>query len=317
LPISVLTLLGLLSVCHAEDFSVFRLTQGPYVGAYPQINERGLVAWEGTVNTDPDHWEIYVYDGTGITQLTDNELYDLNVRITDSGLVVWQTLEGQYGHLFLYDGTGTARITTGEARRILGDVNDRGDVVWSECDPLVPGSCEIVLYDGIAALPLTENSYDDIEPRLNNSGQVVWRSADDPRADIFFHEGGVTTRLTDDSHRDRSPQINDNGVAAWYRLDDPEGVTLLLFDGSDIAEIAVDDVWKTCKLNEAGHIAWSGSEMSFYNGVEVVALPEYEYWVHPPTYFDINDRDHVVFPSHTGEGTDQIREWEDENVTFI
>ena len=316
-PISVLTLLGLLSVCRAEDFSVFRLTEGSHVGAYPQINERGMVAWEGTVTTDPDRWEIYVYDGGGIARLTDNELYDCNVRITDSGWVVWQTLEGPHGHIFVYDGTGTVQITAGEARRILGDVNERGDVVWTECDPLVPGSCEIMLYDGTAVLPLTQNSHDDVEPRINNSGQVVWRSADDPQADIFLFDGIVTTRLTDDSHRDRSPQINDNGLVAWHRLNAPAGFSLLLYDGSDIVEIAGNDVWKTCKLNEGGQVAWSGSEMFFYDGAEVIPIPDYAYWVHPPSYFDINDNDHVVFPSHTGGGRDQIRVWDGADVTFL
>ncbi len=52
------------------------------------INNNGQVVWEAFDDYD---YEIFLYDGTNIIQLTDNERNDRRPHINDNGQVVWES----------------------------------------------------------------------------------------------------------------------------------------------------------------------------------------------------------------------------------
>ena len=58
----------------------------PYDDYYPRISNNGHVVWEGYDGTD---WEIFLYDGTTTTQVTNNSRNDTNPQINDNGYVVF------------------------------------------------------------------------------------------------------------------------------------------------------------------------------------------------------------------------------------
>lgn len=60
----------------------------------PRINANGWVVWKGHDGSD---YEIYLYDGTSTTQLTDNGYDDSDPKINDDGWVVWIGCEGYEG----------------------------------------------------------------------------------------------------------------------------------------------------------------------------------------------------------------------------
>jgi hypothetical protein len=51
------------------------------------INNNGQVVWEAFDGAD---YEIFIYDGTRVTQLTDNEHSDRKPHINTNGQVVWE-----------------------------------------------------------------------------------------------------------------------------------------------------------------------------------------------------------------------------------
>ena len=51
------------------------------------INNSGQVVWEAF---DDHDYEIFLYDGSKIIQLTDNERNDRKPHINDNGQVVWE-----------------------------------------------------------------------------------------------------------------------------------------------------------------------------------------------------------------------------------
>jgi hypothetical protein len=50
------------------------------------INDIGEVVWHAY---DGNDYEIFFYDGTSLTRITDNEFQDIGPRVNDAGEVVW------------------------------------------------------------------------------------------------------------------------------------------------------------------------------------------------------------------------------------
>ena len=53
----------------AQPYITTQLTNNSYDDGSPQINANGYVVWNGWDGTD---YEIFIHDGTTITQLTNN-----------------------------------------------------------------------------------------------------------------------------------------------------------------------------------------------------------------------------------------------------
>ena len=85
------------------------------------------VVWTGFDGNDN---EIYLYDGTQVIQLTDNDFEDSNPQIHD-GNVTWEGYDGSDLEIYYWDGKKTTRLTNNaridRAPRIHGS-----DVVWEE-----------------------------------------------------------------------------------------------------------------------------------------------------------------------------------------
>jgi hypothetical protein len=73
----------------------------------PQINSKGQVVWSGH---DGNDYEIFIYDGAAITQITDNNFDDHYPQINDNGEVTWQGGDGIDTEIFLAIPTGIDEI---------------------------------------------------------------------------------------------------------------------------------------------------------------------------------------------------------------
>jgi hypothetical protein len=110
--------------------------------AVPQFrNEPSIdgqrIAWYGTTNSGfspDDEWEIFLYDGILISQITDNSITDFMPEVS-SELVAWFGLseEPGAGHVFVFDGSETTRLAP--LRRSWGRIAvDGSTIVWSDWD---------------------------------------------------------------------------------------------------------------------------------------------------------------------------------------
>ena len=138
----------------------------PLINNNPQINDNGYVVWQRSDGTDR---EIFLYDGSTITQLTDNDYDDWEPEINNNGHVVWGSAEG----IFLYDGSTTTKLSDMGTQY---EINDNGYVVWSEKTGNEWDDWEIFLYDGSKILQMTNNDYYDLYPQINNNNYIVWWS---------------------------------------------------------------------------------------------------------------------------------------------
>ncbi len=277
-----------------------------YYACLPRINSTGRVVWHEGIQPDRNDQEIFLYDGTGTIQLTDNAYTDDEARINNIGIVVWQgqTDIGSDLEIFLYDGASVSQITDNDYADLHPEINNNGEIVWEGHD----GSArEIFYYDGSAITQITNNTVEDYAPRINDDGLVVWYGQTDTHSDfeIFLYDGSSITQITDNDYADLQPEINSNGHMAWEG--DRE---IYYYDGSAITRITNnDEVDYHPRINDNGFVVWEGGpsdgpfEIFLYDGTGTTQLTDNVYGDNMP---DINNAGHVIW---SGRRTLPDRPW--------
>jgi hypothetical protein len=157
---------------------------------------------------DTPDYEIFFYNGTSTTRLTNNSYHDLYPQISGNN-VVWSGYDGTDYEIYFYNGTSTTQLTNNS----YGDYSPQisgSNVVWTGYDGT---DDEIFFYNGTSTTQLTNNSYYDHSPQISGNN-VVWSGYDGTDYEIFFYNGTSTTQLTNNSYSygDYSPQISGNNV---------------------------------------------------------------------------------------------------------
>ena len=146
----------------------------------PHINNAGHVVWYGWDGSD---WEIFYYNGTTITQLTDNSYDDLYPHINNAGHVVWYGWDGSDWEIFYYNGTTITQLTDNSYSDGFPQISNNGHVVWHGQNG---SDWEIFYYNGTTITQLTDNAYNDYAPSINDNGYVAWHGSDGLDYEIFL-----------------------------------------------------------------------------------------------------------------------------------
>ena len=156
------------------------------------------VAWDGG-DGDPET-EIFLYDGTSTTQVTnDVDVFDMNPEISGQKVVwhteetFWDPLEGNVTlkDAFLYDGSQVVQLTN--HGRVHSGPKISGDwVVWDEIDGI---TTDVFLYDGQSIIELTPGDAEGFEPVVGGS-LVVWKSHVGGDNELFVYDGSSVVQLT-------------------------------------------------------------------------------------------------------------------------
>ena len=106
------------------------MTTNDYTDAYPFLSDNGRVVWRGRSGPG-DTWELFLYDGSDVIQLTDNSYDEGDYRISADGSVTWQgqAVAGGAWEIFLYDGTNTKRLTWNNLKDTGPRISADGSVV--------------------------------------------------------------------------------------------------------------------------------------------------------------------------------------------
>jgi cysteine-rich repeat protein len=136
--------------------------------------------WVDDVGGD---FEIFLYTGTTVVQLTNNDYDDVEPDIAGDH-VVWRGFpeDPAEGEIFHYDGTASERVTDDD----LGDEEphvsmgpDGPTIAWVKQD----GDDEVWMFDGCESTQLTDNSVDDDDIDLDGS-LVAWVRGSGSAAEI-------------------------------------------------------------------------------------------------------------------------------------
>ena len=75
------------SSAYCQNYTITQLTDNDATDGSPHVNNLGQVVWSGF---DGHDYEIFLYDGVQIIQLSNNDDTDLRPVINDNGQVVWE-----------------------------------------------------------------------------------------------------------------------------------------------------------------------------------------------------------------------------------
>jgi len=212
-------------------------------GNYPVISGSN-VAWSASDGSD---YEIFFYDGTSVTQLTDNNYNDgyyyptahstsLPISICGSRVVWDAEVNDLDWEIFLYEGDSIRQITDNEYYEGDPKISD-SLITWVHFDGY---DAEICIYDGHSVRQLTNNDSDDYSPQVSGS-RIVWCGHGDNSNEIFLynHDANSITQLTDNDYRDYYPVIGGE-AAAWTGYDGNDW-EIFYYDGSTIKQITDND----------------------------------------------------------------------------
>ena len=287
LMLCVILFFCLASVCYSQHvIKMISRAPYPYWDENAHINNNGYVVWERLDETD---YEIFLYDGSTVSQLTDNSYDDTNSQINDNGYLVWEGYDGTDWEIFLYDGTKSIQLTDNSYNDYSPQINNNGHVVWHGYDGT---DYEIFLYDGTTTRQLTDNSYHDVVPQINNNGYVAWLTT----GGINLYDGMNITQIINDSDCGWVDlRINDKGYVVWSGdLDPCDGI--FLYNGIDIKQLrrrpGMENLYPD--LNNSGHVVWQvynghGQTIMLFDGTKKIELTNHG--MHPK----INDKDEIVW----------------------
>jgi hypothetical protein len=249
-------------------FTVRRLTTNSTFDSEPRVLG-ATVMWQGRGGTDGGaDEEIFHFDGSTTTQLTENTVLDRFPKMSTGG-TIWERGNSTTQEVILWDGVseipltanavfgGTATISgsrvawqQGSGAQVdimsweTGVTTNMSNVAGSERNVSIDGDRSVwiqgsgpgnsvMLKDGASApVPIVTNLTSSLEdPRI--SGQnVVWEGfagGTSNDREIYLNDGVTTTRLTINAFPDFDPRVSGSNVVWWGG--GPNDFQVSLFDG--------------------------------------------------------------------------------------
>ncbi|MFH0981734.1 MAG: hypothetical protein V2A79_09365 [Planctomycetota bacterium] len=189
------------------------------------------VTWTAS---DGNDLEVFLYDGAGVSQLSNNTVDDVEPH-TDGNWVVWVRIDtGNDSDIVAYNGTNVFAITD-DAYPISNDhpkVSD-GQVIWWQWPTM-----GIFLYSGGEPTRLDPDYHEEQSPVISH-GYAAWRSGRSfpGPADIIFYAGGSPIQLTNDDALDNAPLIS-GSLVVWSRYELSVS-TLTVYDDDGVHAISL------------------------------------------------------------------------------
>ena len=232
---------------------------------HPKLNNKGEVVWIGGVADNEgkvENYETFYYADGIITQVTNNNKFNVQVRINDAGTMMWRG-KGETGvDIFTRTAGITTQITDDAGLDVNPQISNNGNMVWERNDGK---DDEIVLKLKQTSdnVQITTNDNNDCEPQVNDQGTVVWQGYDGSHWQIFMYANGLTTKLTEGTLENTEPQINDSGDIAWM-VHDTDGIGIAVYKSTTktigkISDSYVGHYSQMVNLNNQGQVVWAGS----------------------------------------------------------
>lgn len=246
-----------------------------FIERSPKINNQGHVVWVNSL------FNLFLYNGTTVTQLNRDGFGADEPDINDSGDVVWQEYDGNDYEIFLYNGSATIQLTDNDYRDVLPKINNYGHVVWQgsigtgdEQDDEVDSLVNLYFYNGSNTALLTDSYLSINGFDINDTDEIVWAACDCTNSDlsyleIFLYDGFTITQLTNNHYGNQFPKINNNGHVVWESFDPVDHSytdhEIFVYDGSTVTQLTDDEAYRESmpQISENNSIVWtrySGSQ---------------------------------------------------------
>lgn len=202
-----------------------QLTNTDYDNIAPVMGTGQNLVWSGFDGSD---WEVFYYNGSTTTQITDNSFDDAHTSylymgevnyypalINSSNNIIWSGWDGTDMEIYVYNATTgvTTQMTDNDYWDDFPRMNNNGIIAWRS---QVGDTYYVNLYDGSSTSQIASNSSSFANLRLNNNNQLAWCTSDGTDKEIYFYSSGVTTQVTNNSYNDEWPRLSDDGRMVWH-----------------------------------------------------------------------------------------------------
>lgn len=271
--IMLMTLLKVVNLTYAWSEPI-RITFGQHVTFVSISGDGSRIVFESNVDGD---YEIFVAnsDGTGLLQLTNNNIEDGSPSISYDGtrIAFISRVDGKDAEICVInsDGTGFRQLTSN---------------TWDDLDPFlcgdgskiafesyIDGDSElcIINYDGTELKRLTNNNVHDVDPTMSYDGtKIAFTDSTNDKIYVINSDGTGLKKLTSNNGHERDPYITSDGkyiiFISDYDLDyqtrSNDEVFIVKTDGSGLAQLTRTSVNNryTCVSNDNTLIAFYGSQ---------------------------------------------------------
>jgi hypothetical protein len=207
--------------------------------------------------------------GWSITQLTDNDFDDYNIKISGSNVVwtEWDSIN-HVSLLFFYNGS-TATLLSDKAGEAYFKISG-SNVAWAEWDDFLYER-PLFFYNNSAITKLSDDIVEDAFKISDSNAAWIAYGA------LFFYNGSTTTKLANIEYEE-SFKISGSNVG-WTEWDDVNYVTSLFFyNGSTATKLSDNAGGESFKISGSNvvWIEWDDvnyiSSLFFYNGSTITKL---------------------------------------------
>ena len=208
-------------VVWTEGVGVERLWDNGVLGTVPGSGsyvtsgdiDGSNVVWAESPDSDSTKREIYAWDGSLTTQVTNNALRDQMPEVAGNR-IAWLGNDGTGDlEVFLRDGATTLQLT--DTPGYEGGAGVSGNrVAWNSG---TAGQLDIYVFDGNTTIQLTDTPYQDSVPAVSDD-YVAWTRALPSRTDLLFWDGSAIWTLDTPTAANASPRL-DGSMLTWAGYD--------------------------------------------------------------------------------------------------
>jgi len=268
--------LAVSAVCGAAPapwtYQIELLPGQPVYNYAPQVNSSGMVTWYGFDGSDQTTQEIYLYDGSATTQLTNNSYWDRVPEINAHGHVVWYGGDGNDNEVYYYDGATTTPLTCNTGHEWGPQLNDYGQAAWYG---QYGAGKQAYCYDGAASTRLSTSAVDITSVRINNQGHVVWCDTLGADQQVYYYNGSTVSGVSPSGTPVGDVAINDSNQLAWRQYDGTNWEAWFRDGGTAQAITQGTKDVRNLRLNESGQMAWYTLNGSIWLGGATEAVVQF------------------------------------------
>jgi beta propeller repeat protein len=216
----VLDMALLSTAALGQHWQVTQITDGSQRVQYPSVSGSSVV-WQ---QHDGHDWEIHLYDGSTIKQLTDNDVNDTIPDVAD-GHVAWY--RGEYDDTdIVYDGTTIVAGVKNQTDMKL----EPGGLIWSAAT--APDFVHhVYLFDGTVTKRLSvDGTMHNHNPDMSGD-KVVWSSFKKSENSAYLYDGANTVELPENVGLGQVPRISGNNIVGVGIDADGGHDQVFLYDG--------------------------------------------------------------------------------------
>ncbi|REK09445.1 MAG: hypothetical protein DWQ37_18585 [Planctomycetota bacterium] len=234
------------------EFVIERLTDNDTYDTNPRVDGDKIV-WEGRGGTDGGtDEEIFYYDGTTVTQLTENSDLDREAEVSDLG-IVWERGNSSAREIIFYDGSETP-LTSNAVSDDNSSLSDER-LSWEQGDG---AAVEVWTWDGVNPPSNLSNlpAVIDLQPYAEGNN-TVWVSGSVPNRQVRFFNGTSTSIIGTSTFSIEDPRSDgDHVVWEGFKQSGNNQREIYYYNGSTVQLVTNDNVFDFDPQVEGNTVVW-------------------------------------------------------------